>query len=47
VAHTVILATWEAEIKKITVQGQSWEIALKTPPSKLQEQNELEVWLKW
>jgi hypothetical protein len=27
----VILATWEAEIRRITVQGQQWQIFHKTP----------------
>jgi hypothetical protein len=34
VAHTVILAIWEAEIRRITVQGQPREIICKTPISK-------------
>jgi hypothetical protein len=31
----VILATWEAEIRRITVQGQSRQIVCKTPISKI------------
>jgi hypothetical protein len=34
-AHAVILATWEAEIGRIMVQGQSWQIVLQTPISKI------------
>jgi hypothetical protein len=30
----VILATWEAEIRRIKVQGQLRQIFLKTPPPK-------------
>jgi hypothetical protein len=30
----VILATWEAEIGRITVQGQPGQIVLKTPSQK-------------
>jgi hypothetical protein len=29
----VILATWEAEIERISVPGQLGKIVLKTPPS--------------
>jgi hypothetical protein len=32
---TVILATWEAEIEKMVVQGQSGQILSKTPNSKI------------
>jgi hypothetical protein len=31
----VIPATWEAEIRRITVQGQPKQIVLKTPISKI------------
>jgi hypothetical protein len=34
VAHTYNLATWEAEIRRITVQGQSRQIVQETPISK-------------
>jgi hypothetical protein len=30
----IILATWEAEIRKIMVQSQNWQIIFKTPISK-------------
>jgi hypothetical protein len=30
----VIPATWEAEIKRIKVQGQLWEIVRETPSPK-------------
>jgi hypothetical protein len=43
----VILATWEAEIGKTMVQGQSRQIVCETPISKITRKNELEVWLKW
>jgi hypothetical protein len=48
----IILATWEAKIKRIVAQEQ-WEyILLKIPSPKYMEQNGLkqnglEVWLKW
>jgi hypothetical protein len=45
-AHTIILAIWEAEIRRIAVQGQPkqilWEY-LFGPSPKYLEQNELEV----
>jgi hypothetical protein len=42
----VTLATWEAEIRRISVQGQTRQIVYKTPSPKYPEQNGLEVWLK-
>jgi hypothetical protein len=30
----IILPIWEAEIRRITVQGQTWQIVFKTPISK-------------
>jgi hypothetical protein len=44
---TVILATWEAEIRRILVQGQLGQRVYKNPISKIPEQNRPEVWLKW
>jgi hypothetical protein len=44
----IILATWEAEIGRITAQGQPEVNSSQDPISKkLAEQNELEVWPKW
>jgi hypothetical protein len=40
---SVILATWEAEIGRIYIQGQPRLIVLETSSPKLQEQNGLEV----
>jgi hypothetical protein len=34
VDHLVILATWEAEMERIAVQGQPWQVVLKTPSPK-------------
>jgi hypothetical protein len=42
----VILDTWEAEIKRIKVGGQSGKIVLEIPLQKQPKQNKLEVWLK-
>jgi hypothetical protein len=39
----LILATWESEIRRITVQGHPQQIVCETPSA---EQNGLEVWLK-
>jgi hypothetical protein len=39
----VTLATWEAEIGRITTQGQPRQIVHETP---LQNKNGLELWLK-
>jgi hypothetical protein len=39
----VILAIWEAEIRKITAGGQPRQIVLETPSPKQPEQNELKV----
>jgi hypothetical protein len=39
----VILATWEADIGRITVGGQPGKIVLETLISKITEQNELKV----
>jgi hypothetical protein len=38
----VILATWEAEMGRIVVRGQSGKIVLVIP-----EQDGWEIWLKW
>jgi hypothetical protein len=47
----VILATWEAEIRRIVVQGQSDQIVCKTPISKIPEKilnyTLLNRWLVW
>jgi hypothetical protein len=43
----VFLATWEAEIGRITVQGPPRQISLETPSPKEPGENGLEVWLKW
>jgi hypothetical protein len=40
----VILASWEAKIGRIEVQGQPGQIVLEIPSP---EQNGLEAWLKW
>jgi hypothetical protein len=32
--HTIILATWEAKIRRISVQDQPRKIVLKTPSPK-------------
>jgi hypothetical protein len=42
----VILTTWEAEIGRIKVRGQSREIVCGAPSPKQPEQNGLELWLK-
>jgi hypothetical protein len=42
----VILATWEADFRMISIQGQTEQIVLKPPSPKQPEQNGLEVWLK-
>jgi hypothetical protein len=42
----VILASWEAEIRRIMVQGQLRQIVCKTESLKLPDWNGLEVWLK-
>jgi hypothetical protein len=42
----VILATWEAEIRRMVVQGQSGQIVHETPISKITRANELEAWHK-
>jgi hypothetical protein len=31
---SIILATWEAEVQRITVRGQPWQIVFKTPSPK-------------
>jgi hypothetical protein len=44
----VILATWEAGIRRIMIPGQPKQIVLETSQLQKQpEQNGLEVWLKW
>jgi hypothetical protein len=44
----IILATWEAEIRRVTVLGQLSQIVCETPRSpKEPEENVLEVWLRW
>jgi hypothetical protein len=42
----VILATEEAKMKRITVQGQSRQIVCKDPSPKLPKKSGLEAWLK-
>jgi hypothetical protein len=42
----VILTTWEAEIWRIKVQGQSGKILHEAPSPKQPEQNGLVVWLR-
>jgi hypothetical protein len=42
----VILATEEAKMKRITVQGQSRQIVCKAPSPKLPKKSGLEAWLK-
>jgi hypothetical protein len=42
----VILASWEAEIQKIEVQGQPRKRVCNTPFPKLTRVNGLQVWLK-
>jgi hypothetical protein len=42
----VILATWEAEIRRLLVRGQPRQIVHETLSPKYPEQNGLEVWLK-
>jgi hypothetical protein len=43
----IIPATWEAEIRRILVQGQPMQMVYKTPPpSNNQSKNGLEVWFK-
>jgi hypothetical protein len=42
----MILATWEADIRRIMVQGQPRQMVHKTPSPKYPEKNGLEVWLK-
>jgi hypothetical protein len=39
----VILATWEAKIRRIMVQGQPWQIVQEIPTPKQPKQNGLEV----
>jgi hypothetical protein len=46
VIHTCILATREAESKRIVVQGQPRKIVCEIPSPKEPEQNGVEVWLK-
>jgi hypothetical protein len=42
----VILATWEAEIGRITVRSQPRQIVQETLSPKYIEQNGLEAWFK-
>jgi hypothetical protein len=42
----VIIATWEAEIRRITVQGQSWKTVCETTISKITRGKRMEEWLK-
>jgi hypothetical protein len=42
----IVLATWEAEIRRMAVQGQPGQIVCKTALTK-PEQNGLEAWFKW
>jgi hypothetical protein len=41
-----ILATWEFEMGRIMVKGQSWQIIHETHISKITRANGLKVWLK-
>jgi hypothetical protein len=41
----VIPGIWEAEIRRIIIQGQSRQIVHKTPSPKLSEQSGFKVWL--
>jgi hypothetical protein len=43
----VILATWEAEIRRIEVRGQLGQIVCETLSPKEPAQSRQEVWLKW
>jgi hypothetical protein len=45
----VMLATWEAEIRKIKVRGQPGQIVLETPISKITraKMDWRYSWLKW
>jgi hypothetical protein len=43
---TAILATWEVEIGKTIVRGQSKQIVWKNPSPKKPRANGVEVWLK-
>jgi hypothetical protein len=43
----IILATWEAETRRVAIQGQPGQIVCKNLSPKQPEQNGLEVWLKW
>jgi hypothetical protein len=42
----IILATWEGEIRRMVIQGHSWQAVLEIPFPKQSQQNELQVWLK-
>jgi hypothetical protein len=42
----VILATWEAEIRRIRIQDKPRQIVHKIPSPKQPEENGLEVWIK-
>jgi hypothetical protein len=43
----IILAAWEAEIRRLAVPGQPRHVIPETPSPKQPEQNGVEVWLKW
>jgi hypothetical protein len=42
----ISLASWEADVARISVQCQPRKIVLEIPSSKQPEQNELEMWLE-
>jgi hypothetical protein len=46
VATSLILAVWEAEVRRIVVQVSVVNV-FKTSSPKQPEQNELEAWQKW
>jgi hypothetical protein len=44
---SIILATWEAEIRRITVQDQPGQIVHEAPPfQNKQSKSELDMWVK-
>jgi hypothetical protein len=43
----IILATWEAEIGRIAVQGQPRQLVHEIPFPKLTRAKWMEMWLKW
>jgi hypothetical protein len=47
VAHAVILATWENEIRKLEVRSQPGEIITDPISKNNQSIMDLQAWLKW